>query len=272
MLEKYTNHDLIILNPDIGNKDELFITMTGHLHKKGYIDSRHNFFKALNKREQAANTAILPHIAIPHAWCQSVGKLFLLIVISKKGLSYDHPKFDPVKIAFLFGCDNQNNKDYLRLLAKSARLLKNPEFSERLINSDNVDQILSIIREFDQDVEEEISHDNYLLVINIFNKNKLPDLLTAMVDVGIHNAEIINSTSMARRISYQIPVFAGLSILSKKKSLDTAVVISNITDKKIPQRLNAVLKEHNLDLAVPGNGYMQLFHTKIVIGSIDEFS
>ncbi len=272
MLEKYTNHDLIILNPEISNKQELFHAITEHLLQKGYIDSYHRFHKALHKREQAANTAILPHIAIPHAGCTSVDRLFLLIVISNKGINYESPTFDPINIVFLFGCDNQHNKDYLRLLAKSARLLKNPIFAERVISATSVNEILKTIKEFDHDLEEEQTTENYLLTITLFNKQKLPDLLTALLDVGIHNAEVLNSTSMARKIAFQIPVFAGLSIKSSKNNTESAVIMSNITDKKIPNRLFAILKELNLDFSEPGIGFMQLLKTNIVVGDIDEFS
>ncbi|MBW6516669.1 MAG: PTS sugar transporter subunit IIA [Candidatus Cloacimonetes bacterium] len=272
MLEKYTNHDLVLLNPQIDNKEALFKVMTDHLHNKGYIENRHRFYRALVAREQAANTAIFPHIAIPHAGCKSVGRLFLLIVVSKKGINYEHPTYDPVNIAFLFGCDNQHNKEYLRLLAKSARLLKNPTFSEKLINANNIDEVLSTIREYDQDIDQEETHDNLLLVITLFKKHKLPDLLTSMLDVGIHNAEVITSSSMSRRIAYHIPVFAGLSIQSKKKSLESVVVMANITDKKTPQHLTSILKEHELDFSQAGVGFMQVFHSSIIIGNIDEFS
>jgi mannitol/fructose-specific phosphotransferase system IIA component (Ntr-type) len=273
MLERFINQDLIIINPKARNKKELFKEMTRHLAKKGYIESQRYFYRSLLQREQAGNTEILPNIAIPHAGCEYVENLFLMIVICKEGIDYGNPRLGAVKIIFLFGCANQHNKIYLRLLAKSARLLKNPVLSEKLLNSVHPDQIIEIIKEFDQDTEDNnMQPEHFLMLITLFKKHKLPDLLSAMLEVGIHNAAVVSSTSLARRIAYLIPVFAGLSIHSHKKSIESSLVISTITDKQIPRHLAAILKEQQIDLTEPGTGYIQLFPTKIVIGNIDEFS
>lgn len=272
MLRKYTNEELLIINPQVKTKKDLFKLLTEHLANKGYIRNRKRFYKSLLTREQIANTEILPHIALPHAGCSEVERMFLLILISREGIDYDHPNFGKVNIIFLFGCDNRQNKEYLRLLAKSARLLKIPQFSDKLINATHKDEVLEIVEEYDKEEKEEESKDYSMMLITLFKKQKLHDLLTAMLEIGVNNAAVINSTSMARRIAYEIPVFAGLSIQSKKRSLETALVISTISEKKIPQKLVSLLKEQELDLTEPGNGFIQLIPTKIISGHIDEFS
>ena len=270
MLKRYINRDLIVIDPPLKNKKELFKFMAEHLSHKGYVENRNDFLKALMRREEVANTEILPNVAIPHAGCSGVEQLFLFILISKAGIDYDNVALGPVNIVFLFGCDNQHNREYLRLLAKSARLLKNKEFNERIIAADSPGEILDILDEFDRETVEERPEEDYLMILTIYDNNKLHDVLTAMLEVGINNASVIKSTSMARRISYEIPVFAGLSMLSKRKSLETAVVLSTVHDKRIVSRLVSLLKELHIDLAQKGSGFLQLFRTNIIAGNVDE--
>jgi len=272
MLRERSDHELILLDPPVKTKSELFELMAVHLAEKGYVSDSKVFLSSLIEREETGNTEIMPNIAIPHAGCQSVKGIFLLIVILQNGIDYENPALGPVKLLFLFGCDNKHNKSYLRLLAKSARLLKNEDFTNKMINAKNSSEVMDTLALYDKDVEEEESEENYLMVVVLYKEGKLPDVLTAMMEIGIHNASVISSQSMARKISYDMPVFAGLSMKNKKKNLESSLIISNVNDRRIPYKLSTILKEFQIDLSKPGNGYIQLFPTEIVTGILDEFS
>ncbi len=272
MLRERTDHELIILNPLVKNKSELFDLMSNYLAEKEYVSDSEAFSQSLINREKAGNTEIMPNIAIPHAGCRSVKGLFLLIVILKEGIDYEHPAFGPVRLLFLFGCDNKHNKNYLRLLARTARLLKNENFTRILINAESSTEVLNTLAQYDKDTDEETTEDSYLMLVYLYKTGKLPDVLTAMMEIGIHNASVIKSLSMARKIAYDMPVFSGLSMRHRKKNLETALIISNVNDRRIPHRLSAILKEYEIDFTKPGYGYIQLFPTEIVAGTLDEFS
>jgi len=271
MLEQFTSRNLILVNPKSTNKVDLFIEMTDVLYEQGIVSDKKAFHKSLLAREAIANTEIIPNVAIPHTGCSGVEKLFLLIVISKEGIDYDNRELGPVNIVFLFGCSSQNNREYLKLLAKSARLLNSQNFREKLVNSQSPDEVLAAICTSDCTIIDKDQKVEYLLIITLYNQGRLPALLSAIMETGINNASIINSSSMAKRIAYEIPVFAGLNLRSKKKQNQTSTVICTVSDNRTPNRLAMIMKENNLDLNRSGNGFMQIFKLKSLIGVYDEF-
>ena len=272
MLELYTSEDLIMINPTAKNKKELFKEMTDLLAEKGIIRDRTEFFNSLIARENLSNTAIIPQVAIPHTGCKGVEKLFLLIAVSEDGIDYENDELGPVNIVFLFGCCNQQNNPYLKLLAKSARLLSGSKFREMLIKCRSAQELMETLVLFDQDMVDHDQRMEYLLIINLFDQDKLPALLGAMMELGINNGSVIQSSSMAKIISYDIPIFAGLQLQSKKKKTQTSTVLTTITDNRLPRKLAVIMKENNFDFEKPGNGFMQLFKLSTIIGEYDEFS
>ena len=56
MWKNIIDKELIIINPEINNKKELFEAMTNHVYNHDYILNQKIFLKALNARENMANT------------------------------------------------------------------------------------------------------------------------------------------------------------------------------------------------------------------------
>ncbi|MCB5230972.1 MAG: PTS sugar transporter subunit IIA [Candidatus Cloacimonas sp.] len=271
MIERYINQDLVIINSDIKTKRELFSYVSKTLAEKDYISDEQAFYDSLMERENLLNTEIYPGIAIPHTDCSSVKKVFLLILICKQGILYDHQSFGPVNIVFLFGCREKFDRDYLRLVARSARLLKNPSFVNALLSSKTPLDVINTIHRFDYYSEGLEDDRNALLIARLYKPGKLSDFLTALIEVGFNNASIIKTSSMAKLISYEIPVFAGLNLKSGKKSTAAITILSVFQDKKKPLELMSVLKDFQLDLNQPGNGYIQIINIKKIFGEVDEF-
>nr|MDA3813760.1 PTS sugar transporter subunit IIA [Candidatus Cloacimonadota bacterium] len=89
MWKNIIDKKLIIINPDIKNKKELFEAMANHVYNHDYILNQKQFLKALNAREEMANTELIPGIALPHARSDSVEKLFMSIIIFTNGINYE---------------------------------------------------------------------------------------------------------------------------------------------------------------------------------------
>lgn len=270
MLTDYVKEDLIIINPQVKSKDDLFDKMVNHLYNHDLVLHKKDFLSALQKREKVSSTEIYPGIALPHARSNYVQKLFVSIVISKKGLDYGNSEMGLVHIAFFFGASERDNKEYLQLLAQSARLLKNEDFFNRVVNSEKPSDVIKLIKKYDISDSSTSERNHYSLKITLYESDKLNDVLTAMVELGITNGTITDNTSLAKKIAYDIPVFAGLSYLGIGKSKHTCTISSIVQEKKIINRLYDLLKENGVDFDKPGVGFMQSAKIEQICGKIEE--
>lgn len=271
MLSHYVNKDLVIIEPQVKNKNELFEKMVNHLYNLDYILNKKDFLLALKERENVSNTELMPGVALPHSRSDSVEKLFMSIVVIKDGLDFGNPDMGKARIIFFFGTSDKFNKEYLQLLAKSARLLKIEEFHNKLLQCTEPHQVLSLLDEYDKpEAEVTESKSRYLMLITLHEKHRVDDLLTTMVELGITNASLLEATSLSSKISYDIPVFSGMYFSDEKKHKESIVVISQINDQNRAHRLAEILKENKIDFDKQGVGYIQLLETSILIGNPDE--
>ena len=271
MLSHYVNKDLVIIEPQVKDKEELFEKMVNHLYNLDYILNKKDFLHALNERENVSNTELMPGVALPHSRSDSVEKLFMSIVIIKEGLDFGNPDMGKAKIIFFFGTSDKFNKEYLQLLAKSARLLKIEEFHDRLLHCKEPHQVINLLDEFDKpEVEVTESKTRYLMLITLHDSHRLDDLLTTMVELGITNASLLESTSLSSKITLDIPVFSGMYFSDDKKQKESVVIISQINDQNSALRLAEILKENKIDFNKKGVGYIQLIEISFLIGNPDE--
>ncbi len=271
MLSHYVNKDLIFINPHVENKDELFEKMVNHLYNLDYIMSNKVFLQLLKEREELSSTELIPGIALPHARSDSVIKLFLSIVVIKDGLDYGNPDLGDVNIVFFFGTSDKHNKEYLQLLAKSARLLKNGVFKNKLKNVNTPGQVIEILEEFDKDDEvSDKPQKIYQMIITFHLPHRLNDLLSTLVELGITNASVIEVSSLSNRISYDIPVFSGLYYSDKNKKKESYLILCHINDSELAHRLVKLLNENNINFNKKGTGFIQLIEAQEIIGNYDE--
>ena len=270
MWKEIIDKNLIIINPDVKNKKELFDGMVNHVYNKDYVINLKKFLDALYDREEKSNTELAPGVAFPHARTNAADKLFVSIIIIKDGIDYQNPDMGKAKIIFFFGCPEGHNKQYLQLLAQSSRLSKNPEFKEKILNCMTPDDVVDLLNLYDESDELTDDEDKYILVITLNDTYKSADVMSAMVEVGITNASIIDSTSMSKKLAYEMPLFAGLSYMSSGRSKRSQVILCHISNKETAVKLEKIFKENDIDLNKPGVGFMQLIKIDSIIGNFEE--
>lgn len=270
MWKKIIDKKLIVINPEVKNKKDLFKNMVTLAYNNDYITSKKSFYNSLMEREEKANTELIAGVGLPHARSESADKLFLSIIIMKDGLDYGNPDLGPVKIVFFFGCPEASNKEYLQLLAKSSRLLRNEDLRNRIIACETQDEVVALLEEFS--ISEEIAEpkQNYLMVFTLNEPEHSQDILSAMVELGITNASIVESSSMAKKLAYEMPLFAGLAYMTSSKSKSSELILAHVEDKKIAFQLAKLLKENGIDLEKRGVGFIQLIKVDGIIGNFEE--
>ncbi len=88
-----------------------------------------------------------PHMAMPHASPDSgVNKIALSLLVIKNGVNYNSDGNDPVKLVVILAATDNNS--HVEIMGKLADFFMCEEDVNSVINSDNVDQILSIIKKY----------------------------------------------------------------------------------------------------------------------------
>ncbi len=270
MWEKSINKNLIIIDPPVKTKQELFEEMVNHVYNLDLIINKKKFLSALIDREEMANTELIPSIALPHARTNATHKMFVSIIIIKNGLDYGNPEMGPVKIIFFFGCDEHHNKEYLQLLAKSNRLLKMKGFKEKLLNCQKPEEVMDLLVLYDDETDEAEDNKNYLMLLTLNKPNKINEVLNSLAELGITNASLVEATSIAKKLAYEMPVFAGLSYMAQGKSKHASLIFAHIDNRKNAVKLAELLKTNGVDLEEKGVGFIQIIKVEELIGNLEE--
>ena len=104
------------------------------------------FKKEIFKREKLMSTGIGYGIAIPHARHKSVTDFVIALGSKKQGLEYESIDDQPVKLIFMIGASDRQDKDYIKVLSRLVLRLKNPEFVKKILGAEDSSEILQIIK------------------------------------------------------------------------------------------------------------------------------
>ncbi len=108
-------------------------------------------FKVLMERERLGSTGIGGGIGIPHGKLRDLKELTLGFGLSREGVDFESMDGGPTHIFFLLLTPENSAGLHLKLLARISRLLKDEEFKNRLIQSENSEEVISVIEAQDED-------------------------------------------------------------------------------------------------------------------------
>jgi nitrogen PTS system EIIA component len=101
--------------------------------------------QAIKEREQIISTGIGLGVAIPHAKINGLHEFTLTVGIVARGIDWDSIDELPVQIIFLIiGPDNQQT-NYLKILAHLSLIIKSPTLRQELITADNATIVTDIL-------------------------------------------------------------------------------------------------------------------------------
>ena len=107
--------------------------------------------KVLLERERLGSTGIGGGIGIPHGKMKDLDSLVLGFGLSRGGVDFESLDGKPAHIFFLLVTPENSTGLHLKLLARISRILKNEPFKDRLLDASDRDEILSIIKEEDEE-------------------------------------------------------------------------------------------------------------------------
>ena len=100
-------------------------------------------FKAIEEREKKMSTGIKEGVAIPHAFCEGIGRIAGAIGISKQGIEYGALDNRPVHVIFLL-VSQQADENHLHVLNSIFKLVKSEALS-LIKNAKNAEEIHALL-------------------------------------------------------------------------------------------------------------------------------
>src|SRR6267142_2214157 len=103
------------------------------------------FFNEILQRERVSNTALGYDVAIPHARTDQCSDILIAVGRSREGIDFEAKDGKPVRLIFLIGSPKQMVTDYLRVVGTLARLLRQDDLRQRLLDAPDAAAFIKII-------------------------------------------------------------------------------------------------------------------------------
>lgn len=109
----------------------------------------------------------------------------------------------------------------------------------------------------------------HLLLAVINDPEKVDEILSGFLELGITGATIINSEGMGRLLSHDIPIFAGLQTLISGSRPQNRTIFSVVSDDKVEPAF-ALLQDVAGNLDAPATGIAFALPVARVVGLAPE--
>lgn len=134
-----------IIDIQSNNKQDALQEMLNVIGKSSKITDAKIFRKEIIKREKLMSTGIGYEIAIPHARHKTVTDFVIALGRKKNGLEYASIDDKPVKLIFMIGASDTQDKEYIKLLSRIVLRLKNPDFLKQMMLAETPEEMYEII-------------------------------------------------------------------------------------------------------------------------------
>ena len=109
-----------------------------------------------------------------------------------------------------------------------------------------------------------------LLIAVVNQDEKLDDILSGFLELGITGATVIRSEGMGRVLSHDIPIFAGLQTLLARARPENLTIFSVIDDPEKVEGALSLLQQICGDLHAPATGIAFTLPVDRVVGLAPE--
>lgn len=149
-LHHYLRPDLVLLDLQTDGVETTLRTMVNNLMEHDLVQDEHAVLEALLEREAAQSTGIGGGVAVPHAVCPELSSTVIELALSGSGIDFHSLDQQPVYTLFLLLSPPAASSTHIKLLARIARLMRDPDVLGRLLSAETPEEVIERIRQFDE--------------------------------------------------------------------------------------------------------------------------
>ncbi len=146
-LSDYLDPDLILLDLPALSRNEALTLIADRLAEKKLLSDRDEFLAAVNKREAQGCTAIGRCMAIPHARSRTLKRIVVVMARLRAGIDFSAEDGEPVRLVFLIGTPEDKAGEYLKVLARLSKLLKENGLRRELLTAVSAADVLELLEQ-----------------------------------------------------------------------------------------------------------------------------
>ncbi|MBN2184012.1 MAG: PTS sugar transporter subunit IIA [Candidatus Krumholzibacteriota bacterium] len=140
------------INTDLDGEDkgeiiEELVQLMGESNPEADTD---RIYEAVMARERDGSTGLELGVAIPHAKCDAVGKLSIVIGISRNGVDFDSLDGNPAHLFFLMIAPTSESGPHVQAIAKIVKMIKIDSFRKQLLKASGSEDIIKAIRKVEE--------------------------------------------------------------------------------------------------------------------------
>lgn len=143
----YMRDSLILLDLEANTKKEAITKIVDTMQKNDVVSKAPKFLDAVFERESLGSTAIGKGMALPHARTQYIDQITITMARLKNGIDFNAADGKPVNLLFLLGTPLKAVGEYLSVLAKLSKILKNDKTREKILKAESPSQVRTILEE-----------------------------------------------------------------------------------------------------------------------------
>ena len=143
----YLNESLILVDMDINSKKEAITKIVDRMSQNDVLSNAPKFLEAVFERESLGSTAIGKGMALPHARTQYIKGITIAVARLKKGVEFNAADGQAVNLLFLLGTPLNAVGEYLSVLAKLSKILKDDETRKKILNAKSPSEIRTIFQQ-----------------------------------------------------------------------------------------------------------------------------
>ena len=137
---------LVDLALPAGGTEAVLRRLVDRLHAVGIIGNSEDALSRLVERENVMSTGIGGGIAIPHARTPEVNRTVVVLGRSLQGVEFDAIDGEPVEVVFLILGPPESSAEHVKVLARIARLVKQPEFHAAVLKAETAEEAMQAVR------------------------------------------------------------------------------------------------------------------------------
>lgn len=150
--------DLVIEDISATDKDGVIQEFARFIKASGRIDDEGEIVRVITEREALGSTGVGDGVAIPHGKMRGLERMIVAFGRSRKGVDFHAMDERPVYLFFLLLTPEDRAGEHLKVLARIARILKNPAVRESLMRVQDRTEIQNIILEEDSKYSDNEGH------------------------------------------------------------------------------------------------------------------
>ena len=134
-----------VIDLQASEKEAILEELVDVLATSPRVRDRDELLRCILERERALSTGVGIGVALPHVKIPSIDDFVLAVGRSFRGVDFQSIDGKPVHIVVMIGCHAKQAGDYMKVLSRLVRALKDEGFRKQLLNARTGDKVAELL-------------------------------------------------------------------------------------------------------------------------------